>query len=174
MTYTTIYNLPAAQTPIWWLLLYGLLFAAIAVALYLGRNLATIKFMYWPFSAERVRIIYPIVWGCLGVLMVLSWIASFEDQFADLREAVSSGHYTEVAGRISGFHEWVPHQLPESFSVGDVQIAFWPTEDPGFSDTSYPFRNGECVRIWSVESTIVRVEVGTGNTNAPCMTRPDI
>jgi hypothetical protein len=164
----TVYDVTTAGFQFLEPVLIPVTFVGIAVLLLVFRDSWIVRNMYRRYS-DRWRIRFPIVWGGFASIILALFLIPALSQYVSLREAVSHRKYVEVVGPIDNFQAWVPHGRPESFTVNGTPFSFsGATVAPGFEDTDYPLRNGDCVRIWRVADVIVRLDKVVVEQHSSC------
>jgi hypothetical protein len=168
LRHETVYDLTTAGFQFLEPVAIPIIFIGIAILLYVFRDSQIVRYLnrWYP---DRWRTLFPIAFGGFASIILAFFLIPALSQYVSLREAVSHRKYVEVVGPIDNFQVWVPHGRPESFTVNGTPFSFFGANvAPGFEDTDYPLRNGECVRIWRVEDVIVRLDKVVEEQRSSC------
>jgi len=134
---------------------FGLIFVAAAAGMLLWQR-------RFPAARSNSRIAFPFVFGGLGVLWTLLVFTSTGGEYLRLRDALRSGKYTVVEGRVTDFHP-IAGKSAESFAVGSYHYSYGDFQvSAAFNHSASeggPIHEGLQVRIADVNGQIARLEI---------------
>lgn len=174
MKYEVVFDVAQAGYRNWWFPACGLLFLGFCILIkFFAKQMAEKPFQFGEIvptpnptkPPSKSRLLPPI---CLTVFCLLWVVLAFTGTLTDylnLREAIDSGRYEIVEGKVTDFTpggEWRGHTT-ESFLVKGKRFEYsWYSVTAGFNQTEPhggPVREGLWVRIAHVNGEIARLEI---------------